>query len=320
LLENISPKGHENVNSKEIMINRFQGIDGKRRLIETLRSCHLVKNDEALAESLANAGNVVAFSSGGILITQGNDDNDIYFILAGEVDVSINGRHAAIRKPYDAVGEMAIANPTEPRSATLTAITDVVALKVSEPDFSQLADQHPHIWKSIAVIGLSRLRDRSNFFYTPNENPVLFIGWAAENVKIAEEIQLKLKFANINVQIWTDGVFGPSGIPIEDLLNTVDNSDFAAFLLEPNDVVTSRGNESDAPRDNTIFELGLFMGKLHRERTFLIKEHNAQIKIPTDLLGITPITYRLKEGGDIGLAMSTVCTELRKTIEKLGTR
>jgi CRP/FNR family transcriptional regulator, cyclic AMP receptor protein len=302
------------------MIKRFQDTDGRRRLIETLLKCSLIKNDKALAEKLADLGELAAIESGEILITQGADDNDIYFILSGEIDVSINGRHVAIRKAPDEVGEMAILNPSEPRSATLTAITNVVVLRVSEPDFTQLADEHLHIWKSVAFIVSSRLRERSTYFNVPNENPVLFIGCSAESVKIAEEIQLKLKFSNINVEIWTDGIFGPSGITIDDLLITVGNSDFAAFLFTPDDTVISRGNESDAPRDNTVFELGLFMGKLNRERTFIIHQHKADIKIPTDLLGVTPITYNLKSGSDISSAVTTVCTELRKAIEKLGAR
>lgn len=302
------------------MINRFEGTDGKRRLIETLLGCQLVKHDQPLAEKLANAGQLVKFDGGEVLMSQGDNDNDIYFILFGEVDVSINGRHVAIRKTYDAVGEMAIVNPSEPRSATLTAITEVVTLKVSEPDFNRLADEHSHIWKSVATIGLERLRQRSAFLSSPNANPLLFIGCSAESVKIAEEIQLKLKHDDVNVQIWTDGVFGPSGITIEDLQKAVDSSDFAAFLFGPDDVVESRGTEFDAPRDNTVFELGLFMGKLDRKRTFIIKEHNTEVKIPTDLLGINPVTYILKKGNDLTTAIAPVCTELRKVIKVLGTR
>jgi predicted nucleotide-binding protein len=302
------------------MINRFEGTDGKRRLIEILLNCPLVKQDKALAEKLAEAGNLVKFETGEILMTQGDFDNDIYFIVFGEVDVSINGRHVAIRKAYDAVGEMAIVNPSEPRSATLTAITDVVALKVAEPDFNQMADEHSHIWKSVATIGLERLRQRSAFLNTPNDNPLLFIGCSAESVKIAEEIQLKLKHDDITVQIWTDGVFGPSGITIEDLQNAVDKSDFAAFLFGPDDIVISREKEMEAPRDNTVFELGLFMGKLDRKRTFIVKEHHTEIKIPTDLLGLNPITYVLKKNSDLTTAVAPVCTELRKIIKMMGTK
>jgi CRP/FNR family cyclic AMP-dependent transcriptional regulator len=302
------------------MISRFEGTDGTRRLVEVLLNCQLVAHDEALAEKLASVGDLVKFNAGDVLMSQGGDDNDIYFLLYGEVDVAINGRHVAIRKTGDAVGEMAIVTPSEPRSATLTAIRDVVALKVTEPDFNRLADQHGHVWKAVAVVASNRLRQRSSFLDSPNENPLLFVGCSVESVKIAEEIQLKLKHDDINVLVWTDGVFGPSGITIEDLQDVVNKSDFAAFLFGPDDVVISRDKELEAPRDNIVFELGLFMGRLDRKRTFIIKEHHTEIKMPTDLLGINPITYVLKKSGDLTTAVAPVCTELRKAIKMLGTR
>lgn len=116
------------------MINRFEGAEGKRRLISALKECYLVEHDESLAAKLAEVGDLAAFDEGDVLMTQGNDDNDVYFLLVGEVDVLINNRHIAIRKARETVGEMAIINPAEPRSATLTARTNVVTLKVTEPD------------------------------------------------------------------------------------------------------------------------------------------------------------------------------------------
>jgi predicted nucleotide-binding protein len=130
---------------------------------------------------------------------------------------------------------------------------------------------------------------------------------------------LKLKHDKIEVQIWTDGVFSPSGTTIDDLQAMANNADFAAFLFGPDDVVVSRGKESDAPRDNTIFELGFFMGNLDRTRTFIIKERDADIKIPTDLLNITPITY-VKLGSNLITAIAPVCTELRDAISRIGTK
>ena len=153
-----------------------------------------------------------------------------------------------------------------------------------------------------------------------NTKPLLFLGCSAESLKIAQEIQLALKYDDVEVMPWTDGVFGPSGIPIEDLLKTVNESDFAVFVFSPDDEIVSRKHEYNAPRDNTIFELGLFMGKLERSRTFIVKEHNTDVKIPTDLLGITPLTYIYREGGNLTTAIAPVCTELRKVIGRLGVR
>ncbi len=299
------------------MRNRFEGTDGKRRLIEVLLDSKVVQHDKALAEKLSDAGQIIEFEAGDVLMSQGGDDNDIFFILSGEVNVAINGRHVARRKTGDSVGEMAIVNPSEPRSATLTAVGIVTVLKVTEPDFNRLADEHPLVWKSLAVVTADRLVQRSVLFAAPNENPILFIGCSTESLKIAEEIQLKLKHDDIDVRIWTDGVFGPTKTPIEELQKAADECDFAAFLFGPDDVVISRGKESDAPRDNIIFELGFFMGNLDRTRTFIIQERDTDIKVPTDLLNITPITY-VDKGRDLTTAVAPACTEIRKAIQKVG--
>ena len=56
-------------------------------------------------------------------------------------------------------------------------------------------------------------------------------------------------------------------------------------------MIESRKKKQAAPRDNVIFELGLFMGALGRERTFIVKPRHVDIKIPSDLLGVTFIEY-----------------------------
>jgi CRP/FNR family cyclic AMP-dependent transcriptional regulator len=311
-----------NVKGKLIyfMKRRFEGTDGQRRLIMALQSCHLVEHNEALANRLAEVGQLVSFEVGDTIMTQGAEDNDVYFILVGEANVLVNGRQVAIREVRDSIGEMALHNPTEPRSATINARTAVVALKVSEPDFHQVAQEHTQVWRMVAQVVAERLRQRSTLLNLPNTKPLLFLGCSVESLMIAQEIQLGLKHDNVEAMVWTDGVFGPSGVPIDGLLNTVNESDFAVFVFSPDDKVLSRENEYNAPRDNTVFELGLFMGKLERSRTFIVKEQNTDVKIPTDLLGITPLTYIYREGDKLSAAVAPVCTELRKVINNLGVR
>lgn len=302
------------------MKKRFEGTDGHRRLIATLQDCTIVEHNEPLATQLAEVGQVVSFERGDTIMAQGADDNDIYFLLVGEVDVVVNGRNVAIRQPKETVGEMALLNPAEPRSATISARTPIVALKVSEPDFHQVAETHPQIWRVIAQIVADRLRQRSTLLNYPNTKPVLFLGCSVESRAIAQEIQLGLKHDNVQAIVWTDSVFGPSGVPIDTLLNMVNESDFAAFVFSPDDKTVSREHEYNAPRDNTIFELGLFMGRLERSRTFIIKEENTDVKVPTDLLGVTPITYLLGAGTNFAAAIAPICTELRKVMSDLGVR
>ena len=115
-------------------------------------------------------------------------------------------------------------------------------------------------------------------------------------------------------------MFGPSGVAFDSLAQIAGGADFAAFIISPDDTVISREEEQLAPRDNVLFELGLFMGVLDRRRVFLIREHSADVKIPSDLLGITQVTYVLKKGGDLTTALSPVCNELRKAITTQGVR
>lgn len=302
------------------MKKRFEGTDGQRHLIVALQSCPLVEHSEALASRLADVGQVVSFDAGDVIMTQGADDNDVFFILVGQAEVMVNGRHVAIREARDTIGEMALLSPTEPRSATVTARTEVVALKVSEPDFHQVAEEHTQVWRVVAQVVADRLRQRSALLNIPNTKPLLFLGCSTESLEIAQEIQLGLKHVNVEAVVWTDGVFGPSGVAIDALLNTVNESDFAVFVFSPDDKVISRDNEYNAPRDNTVFELGLFMGKLERSRTFIVKEQSADVKVPTDLLGITPLTYVYRGSGNLAAAVAPVCTELRKVINRLGVR
>lgn len=45
-------------------------------------------------------------------------------------------------------------------------------------------------------------------------------------------------------------------------------------------------------RDNVIFELGLFVGHIGKDRCFiLIPDNSDELRIPTDLIGMTSVEY-----------------------------
>ncbi len=302
------------------MIERFEGTAGRRHILEALRSQTLVEHNDALAQKLNDVGTLANFEPGTAIVTQGASDNDVYFILAGEAEVIVNGRQVAIRRAQDTIGEMTLLDSSSTRSATLRAVAEVVTLKVSEPDFQEVAEAFPRLWKTVATVINERLRERGNLLSFPNRLPVLFIGCSAESLGIAREIQLGMKHDVVEVVIWTDSVFGPSSVPVDALLEIARTSDFAAFVFGPDDKVVSRDTEYNAPRDNSVFELGLFMGQLDRRRTFIIKEQKADLKIPTDLLGITPISYVDHGSTNFAAILGPVCTELRNVVSELGCR
>ncbi|MGB9028161.1 MAG: TIR domain-containing protein, partial [Rhodomicrobium sp.] len=76
--------------------------------------------------------------------------------------------------------------------------------------------------------------------------------------------------------------------------------------------------EWPSPRDNVIFELGLFMGRLGRSRAILMEPREEKVKLPSDLSGITTISYRFEKGGDAAALMAPACNALRDHIIALG--
>ncbi len=93
-----------------------------------------------------------------------------------------------------------------------------------------------------------------------------------------------------------------------------------ALILSPDDAVTSRDATTAAPRDNITFELGLFMGALGHSRTFLIYPRGIDMKIPTDLTGITPLTYTQGAGDELPAAIASACNAMRTIIRSSGPR
>ena len=142
------------------IVDRFTGPDGRRRLVESIRTQRIVGNLEEIAEKIVSAGTIEIFHSGDALIEQNDGTNDIYFLVAGSVSIQINRRDVITRSPGQHVGEMAAIDVHALRSASVIATVDTVAIKVAEPDFSKIANEHPTIWRQLATELGDRLRQR----------------------------------------------------------------------------------------------------------------------------------------------------------------
>lgn len=302
------------------MISRFRGAKGRYRLMWALRKQSILPDNENLFNELADQAELLQFENGEKLIRQNDADNDIYFILAGRLSIVVNGREIAIRNSGQHVGEMVLIDPSARRSASVIAIEQTVVVKICETSFRSLAEKYPRIWQLLAEELADRLRQRNRLVASTNPRPAVFIGSSKESLPVAEAIKSNLEDKDLIVQLWTDDVFGASQFILTELERQVRESDFAVLVLGADDIVESRDEISDAPRDNVIFELGLFMGTLSHERTFMVIPHESDIKIPTDLLGLIPLKYKSGDSNDLSTLLAPVCDQLRYTIDKIGVK
>ena len=145
--------------------------------------------------------------------------------------------------------------------------------------------------------------------------PSVFIGSSSEGIDVAREVELQLQRDAITT-IWKDGVFGLGSGTLESLMKVLEQFDFAVMVLSPDDLIESRSQSYSSPRDNVIFELGLFMGRLGRSRVFIVHELDANLKLPSDLAGIAVSPYRKRD--NLSAALSPTCTPIIKAIRALG--
>jgi CRP/FNR family cyclic AMP-dependent transcriptional regulator len=303
------------------MIERFQGEHNCKKLIDELREQIIVGGDEALAAALCDKLKLFEAKPGELIISQNEDDDDLYLIIAGRVSVRVHDREIAVTRAGEHVGEMSLIDPKARRSATVLALEPTVLGKVTEPDFTTLAEKFPRLWRRLAVQLGERLRQRNEHIVKRNAQPVIFVGSSKESKAVAQEIQSCFRHDDFVVRPWTnEGVFVASNYTMEDLEQQVRTADFAVMVFGPDDKVLSRGEESDAPRDNVIFELGLFMGALTRQRTFIVRPRGADLKVPSDLLGLKPLEYANGEPNTLSDRIAPVCHELRKIINVKGSK
>ena len=302
------------------MLSRFKGQDSRRFTIEALKDQSVVGGSGTLAEAIFDKSEITGYSSGELVIEESAPDNDILFILAGTVSIRVGDREVAARSAGHHLGEMAVVDPGQPRSASAVAEGEVVIARVPASAFIDLADANPRLWRNVARGLAERLRQRNRFVSPVNPRPVLFVGCSTESLSVAQAIQSAFEHDPIEVKVWTDGIFEASRFPIESLERELRGVDFAALVLSPDDKVISRDSTTDAPRDNIVFELGLFMGALGRSRTFLVCPRGIDVKIPTDLEGLTTLRYSLDLQGGPSSAMASACEQLRTLILKAGPR
>ena len=147
------------------------------------------------------------------------------------------------------------------------------------------------------------------------DKPRIFLGSSGKQEKLL--LALTRGLADVaHVVPWTTS-FNPGTTTLERLIELTQEVDFAAFVFARDDWTSTSPSASPppestqaSPRDNVVFEAGLFGGVLGMRRTFIV--HASGSKLPSDLLGLTCIRY-----GEATTAaeMRVINQKLRKAIE-----
>lgn len=150
-----------------------------------------------------------------------------------------------------------------------------------------------------------------------NSKPRIFVGSSVEGLEIARAIQSELQYDYL-VEIWNQNtVFGLGTSLIEALKAAVKAYNYAIFVFTPDDLIQRRDNESFVPRDNVIFEAGLFIGQLTRFKAFIVHPRDRNIQLPSDLNGLTTATYD-PEAAVIDASIGPACRQIRIAIQGRG--
>jgi hypothetical protein len=148
--------------------------------------------------------------------------------------------------------------------------------------------------------------------------PRLFISSSPKGLEVAEYLQQALE-GHCEATLPEQGVFVLGQSPLESLASACKHSDFAAFVLTPDDMFTKRGYRKRAPRENVLFEIGFFMGGLGRHRTFIVYCHEDESALPSHLRGVTLATFRKRVDENMEATISPVAIKIREAIEKIRT-
>ena len=139
----------------------------------------------------------------------------------------------------------------------------------------------------------------------------VFIGSSTASRHYAHAIKTLLSGDYFECVVWDErGVFPPSQYPLESLLKQTETCDIAVFVMTADDLAEIKNSLVFAPRDNVVFEAGLFLGVLGRENTFLLTSGDVDLHIPTDLEGLTQLRFASTNATSVEEQVRNACSIL----------
>lgn len=141
----------------------------------------------------------------------------------------------------------------------------------------------------------------------------VFIGSTTEGKDVARLIAEELGH-EFNCLLWTS-FFEPAKFNLESLELALSTCPCAIFVMSPDDSSIIRGKKYSTPRDNLLFELGLFAGRYGRQATFMMTPRDERPLLPNDLQGVTTAEYEVLSSEDpIPFNVSGACNKIARGI------
>lgn len=148
--------------------------------------------------------------------------------------------------------------------------------------------------------------------------PSVFIASSREGLTVAEAVNLILDHETYPT-LWRTGTFRPGSGALDDLVKKSSAVDFAVFVFTPDDVAIIRDEPTRVVRDNVLFELGLFIGALGKERCYIVRPRHVDMHLPSDLLGVTHVDYVPdRPDGELASALNSACKLIKDEIARHG--
>ena len=126
--------------------------------IEVLRAVKLFRlcKDKELSD-IASLADEATIEAGSVLTTEGTPGRECFIIASGRASVTLREESLGEVGPGDAVGEMSLLD-SSPRSATVTALTEMKVFVLEPRSFGELLERHPSVSKLMLAELARRLR------------------------------------------------------------------------------------------------------------------------------------------------------------------
>jgi len=143
--------------------------------------------------------------------------------------------------------------------------------------------------------------------------PQVLVGSSSEGLPYAEALK-DLLAPEVDATLWNKDLFLPGEYPVESLEAATRHFDGSVIVATADDRVISRGTEVSAPRDNLLFEFGMFVACFGRRRALLMVDSLPTTKLPSDVSGLTVIPFTKTTPPPDGLGTAAESLKSRATV------